>query len=97
MAIWSFKRKRRPDGKVLKYKARLCAHGGQQKWGVNYWETYSPVVNWMSVRLLLVIALIHDLPMRSVDFVLAFPQADLDVPIYMELPAGMEVEGSAPG
>ena len=48
-AIWSFKRKRFPDGTLNKYKARLCAHGGMQQWGVNYWETYAPVVNWISV------------------------------------------------
>ena len=36
MAIWSFKRKRNPDGTISKYKARLCAHGGMQTWGVNY-------------------------------------------------------------
>ena len=29
MAIWSFKRKRLPDGTLLKHKARLCAHSGQ--------------------------------------------------------------------
>ena len=29
-AIWSFKRKRFPDGSLNKYKARLCAHGGMQ-------------------------------------------------------------------
>ena len=39
MSVWSFKRKRYPDGRVLKHKARLCAHGGMQQWGVNYWET----------------------------------------------------------
>ena len=33
MAIWSFKRKRYPDGSLNKHKARLCAHGGQQIWG----------------------------------------------------------------
>ena len=33
MAIWSFKRKRYPDGTLNKHKARLCAHGGQQQWG----------------------------------------------------------------
>lgn len=38
-AIWSFKRKRFPDGRLNKHKARLCAHGGMQKWGENYWET----------------------------------------------------------
>ena len=51
----------------------------------------------MSVRLLLTIALIHDLPERSIDFLLAFPQADLDVPVFMELPAGMEVNDSSKG
>ena len=29
-AIWSFKRKRNPDGELLKHKARLCAHGGMR-------------------------------------------------------------------
>ena len=51
-SIWSFKRKRHPDGTLNKHKARLCAHGGMQVWGENYWETYAPVVNWLSVRLL---------------------------------------------
>ena len=60
-AIWSFKRKRFPDGRLLKHKARICAHGGMQQWGENNWETYSPVVNMLSVKLLLVIAKIHGL------------------------------------
>lgn len=38
MAIWSFKRKRFPDGRIMKHKARLCAHRGMQTWGENYWE-----------------------------------------------------------
>ena len=73
LAIWSFKRKRFPNGIVSKHKARLCAHGGMQQWGVNFWETFSPVVNWMSVRLALILAIVHDLPARAIDFVLAFP------------------------
>jgi hypothetical protein len=89
MAIWSFKRKRFPDGSLNKHKARLCAHGGQQTWGLDYWDTYAPVVTWASVRLLLIVAKIHGLHSKSIDFVLAFPQADLDLPVYMELPAGV--------
>ena len=96
LAIWSFKRKRLPNGQVSRYKARLCAHGGMQKWGVNYWETFSPVVNWMSVRLILILAIIHDLPARAIDFVLAFPQAELDTPVYMELPVGCDPDGPGP-
>jgi hypothetical protein len=47
------------------------------------------VVTWASVRLLLVVAKIHGLESKSIDFVLAFPQAGLDGPVYMELPAGV--------
>jgi len=49
--------------------------------GDNYWETYSPVVNMMSVRLLLLIGKIHKLDLKAIDFVLAFSQAKLDVDI----------------
>ena len=89
LSIWSFKRKRIPDGTISKYKARLCAHGGMQSWGVDYWKTYAPVINWMSARFVLAIAKIHDLDTKVVDFVLVFPQAKLDVDKYMEIPAGV--------
>ena len=35
-AIWSFKRKRKPDGELLNNKALLCAHGRMQQWGNSY-------------------------------------------------------------
>jgi hypothetical protein len=89
MAIWSFKRKRYPDGLLNKHKALLCAHGSQQTRGQDYWETYAPVVTWASFWLLLIVAKIYGLSSKSIDFVLAFPQADLDMPVYMELPAGV--------
>jgi hypothetical protein len=56
LSIWSFKKKRYPDGTLNKHKVQFCAHGGMQTWGQNYWETYAPVVNWSSVRILLAIA-----------------------------------------
>ena len=74
-SVCAFKRKRDiTTQKVLKYKARLNVHGGQQEYGVNYWDTYSPVVNWFSVRLSLTLALVNKWSTRQVDFVLAFPQ-----------------------
>jgi len=54
-AIWSFEWKWHPDGTLVKHKARMCAHGGMQQWGTNYWETYSPVVNMVTVRLILLL------------------------------------------
>jgi hypothetical protein len=44
---------------------------------------------WASVRMLLIVAKKHKLDSKSIDFVLAFPHADLDVLVYMELPAGV--------
>ena len=76
-AIWSFKRKSKPYGELLKHKARLCAQGGMQKWGDTYWKTYSPIVNMLGVRLILAITEIHKQESKAIDFVLAFPQADL--------------------
>ena len=90
-AIWSFKRKRRPDGSVLKHKARLCAHGGMQVHGETYWDTYAPVVNWMSVRIMLTLSVLQSLHTRSIDFTLAFPQAECETEIFMELPVGVNV------
>ena len=52
-----------------------------------------PVVNWMSVRVLLILALLHNLQTRSIDFVLAFPQTKLESDVFMELPIGMNFGG----
>ena len=62
-----------------------------QEKGINYWETCSPVVQWMSVRIMLTLAAIENLHTKSIDFVIAYPQADLDVDICMELPQGFNV------
>ena len=58
--------------------------------GVDYWETYAPVVNWLCVRTLLILSVIHGYKSRSIDFVLAFPQAKLEEDVFMEFPAGVE-------
>jgi hypothetical protein len=77
----SFKPKQRPDGTLIKHKARLCAHGRMQQWGSNDWETYAPVVNVVTVCLILLLARKYKLDSKAIDFVLAFPQAELDVDI----------------
>ena len=92
MAIWSFRQKGyNIMGKVTKYKARICAHGGMQEKVINYWEMYSPVVQWMRVRIMLTLASIENLHTKSIEFVLAYQQANFDVDIYMELPQGFNV------
>ena len=60
---------------------------------MDYWETYSPTVNCISVLFLMIVAQVLELDTKAIDFVLAFPQAELEVPVYMELPAGMDLAG----
>jgi len=87
MMIWSFKRKRHPDGSFNKGKARLCCHDGQQQWDVNFWDTYGPVVSWSSFCILLTLAKLHTFYTKLVDFVQAYPQADIKSPIFLKSPA----------
>ena len=56
-----------------------------QKWYVDYCETYSLVVNWVSVRLLFSLYMINELESISIDYVLAFPQEELKEDVYMQL------------
>ena len=93
--VWSMIRKRRAGtGEIYKWKARLCIDGSSQQYGVNYWETYSPVVTWETVRSLLTLAMFNGWETRQIDFVLAFPQAEVECPMYMEVPQGCNINGS---
>jgi hypothetical protein len=86
-AVWAFKRKCRIDTRaVYKHKMRLNMHGGKQKQGINYWETYSPVVNWFSIRLCLMLTLLFGWRTGQTGFVVAFSQADVECDLFMQLP-----------
>ncbi len=94
-SAWERRRKRRiSTQEVYKWKARLSPHGGKQECGWNYWETYSPEVTWATVRLFLVLVLLNKWPSRQVVFVLVYPQADIECPMYVEIPSGFQTEGS---
>ena len=68
MYICFFKRKSALDGRLIKHNARTCAHRGMHQWGVNYWENYSPVVNWKSIREMLTLSILREIHTKSVDF-----------------------------
>jgi hypothetical protein len=89
-SVWAMKRKRDiKTQQVYKHKARLNIHGGQQEYGTHYTETYSPVVNWFSVRLITILSILNGWHTRQIDFVLAYPQAPLPYDNYMKLPHGI--------
>ena len=95
-AIWSYRRKRRPDGTLLKYKSRMCADGSQQQDGIDFSldDLYSPVVQWSTVRLTLLLASLLGLKSRQIDYIQAFPQAPLDEDVYMRIPDGWHYDKS---
>ena len=55
-----------------------------QQWEVTYWEFYFPFVHLISIFTLIEVASIHELQSRSIDFVISFPQAELDIDIFKE-------------
>lgn len=91
-SVWAMRCKQRiSTGKVYKYKACLNAHGRQQVQGIHYWDTYAPVVTWFSIRMMLLLVLLHNWSTLTVDFVLAYPQADVESKTYIKLPRGIDL------
>jgi len=82
---WVYKIKRHPSGLINIFKARLCARGDLQQHGLNYWETYSPVVQWSTVRLCLILAHKFNLSTHQCDYSNAYCQNPLDEDLYMEI------------
>jgi len=77
-------------GEIYKYKARLNSHGGQQVHGIHYWDTYAPVVTWFAICLMLTLVLLDKWSTLTVDYVLAYLQADVESEIYIKLPRGID-------
>ncbi|KAG3078747.1 hypothetical protein PI124_g18686 [Phytophthora idaei] len=82
---WVFVKKRNPDGTVIRYRARITITGCQQEYDINFWETYSPVVSFEAVKLVLLLALHYGLLCEQIDFVTVFLNGPIggDVEIYM--------------
>ncbi|CDF39891.1 unnamed protein product [Chondrus crispus] len=88
---WVFNVKQLPDANgniVESAKARLVARGFQQVQGLDYTETYAPVIKFTTIRLLLALVAHYDLELHQMDVVTAFLNGDLDEDIYMEQPEG---------
>lgn len=84
---WVFKRKR-DKFTGIRYKARLVARGFLQEKGVDYLETYAPVVKFVSIRLLLAYAVKNDLDIDQTDIDSAYLHGDITEEIYIQQPEG---------
>ncbi len=95
-SIWAFKLKRYLDGMVKKFKAYFCAHGDQQLEGINFFETYAPVVQWISVHLMLILEVLLQLKSKQGNVTAAFLHTNFDQEkekVYVEMRLGFHQKG----
>ena len=86
---WDFKRKLISNGQI-RYKARLLAKGFSQLPGIDFVETFSPIVRTSSIILLIAIAAQTDLTIHHFDIATAFLYGELEEQIFMEQPECFE-------
>ncbi|GJZ83038.1 zinc finger, CCHC-type containing protein [Tanacetum coccineum] len=91
---WIFKRKLKVDGTIKKFKARLVIQGFKQKSGIDYFDTYAPVVRISTIRLLIAMASIQNLIIHQMDVKTAFLNGELEEEVYMNQPQGFIMPGN---
>ena len=88
---WVFVQKKNGNGEIVRHKARLVAQGFSQRPGIDYEETYSPVVDATTFRFLISLAVKEGLDLRLMDVVTAYLYGPLENDIYMKVPEGFKM------
>jgi hypothetical protein len=77
--VWAMHQKKNlTTNEITKYKSQLNLHRGKQVYGMNYFDTYAPVMIWFPIWIIIIIAIFFVLLLRQIDFVQACPQAPIE-------------------
>lgn len=87
---WIFSRKRGPDGRVLRYKARIVLKGYAQRPGIDFKDLYSPVARFETIKCILALSAKEHLTVYQFDVKTAFLSADIDTELFMHQPEGFD-------
>ena len=90
---WVFKAKTDESGHVTRHKARYVARGFSQAAGVDFDETYSPVISHTSLRMMLSLAASMNLEIYQMDVDTAYLYGVLEEELYLQQPGGYEIHG----
>jgi len=90
---WIFKKKNNNKGGVERYKARVVAKGFTQKHGVDYQETFAPVMKIKSLRIIIALSATTNTKRKlaQLDIKTAFLNASVSEDIYVQAPQGMNI------
>ena len=86
---WVFKKKRNEHGVVVRYKARLVARGFTQEYGIDYTETFAPVLKMKTLRMMIALSSTPNRQLVQLDVTTAFLNADVHEDIYITVPDGV--------